>query len=442
MRMGKQKWIAVMLVMAVACTSLLALPQPAQAQTAPAAAPAAASSTDTPGQCTSFQERQKIFTSTATSDKPGLLSEIYLFIKDVVGTATKKLFSAFTSNANYQKAVYAAITLMVVIFGVGFTIGVIQASFAQVLMRLIKIGIIATVISPGGWTFFSDYAVKFFMDGTDELVKGVIQIGSGCATGSACAPPAGATPFYQLDKIAEFLIQPDTISAITGSVFSGPYGMAMGGLMGIAIWGFISLIIQALRLYATTFVARSLLLGIAPIFIVFLLFDRTKNMFSSWLNALVSLSLQPVLMFTFLSFFVILIETASKDMFNTEFCWTEYDVLQGSTVKKAGFRPVIDGETVTSQMSWDGSIQCMMEGKTKSGKPCPEFPINIIDVLSFLMLVYIAQRFSDVILRIANELSNAFISLDTGGKIDQFLSQQGKALGSIASGRGGAKKQG
>lgn len=397
----------------------------AAAQTVPPTgtpAPAAANADD---YCT---DMQKLHNEAFNSGKSGILSEIYWFLKDVVGTATYKLFSAFTDNDAYQNAVFAAMVLMVVFFGIGFTIGVVQASFQQVLVRMIKLGLIAAVISPTGWIFFSQYVVSFFQDGTDDLIKGVVYIGTGVNT----PLPPNASPFYQFDQLANFVIQPETLITIMGATFAGgPYGMAMGGLMGIAIWGFFDLIIKALKLYASTFVARALLLGVAPIFIVFLLFDRTKQMFTSWLNALLSMSLQPILMFTFLSFFMVMIESAGKDMLSADLCWTEFSNMQGTTAKASfwRFRDKRTGELMTSQMTWEGSIQCLISGKGVNGEGCPEFPINIIDILSFLVLVYIAQRFSEVIDRIANDLSNTYISLDAGGKIEQFMSQAGRSLG-------------
>lgn len=421
MKTHLSRWLH-MLMLATFLATAFAAPVHVHAQTPPP-------TTDDAGEgeqvCTENVKRGE--EALSGDGKPGLLSEIYNFIKEVVGEATEKLFSAFTDSAAYQNAVYAAMVLMLVFFGIAFTIGIVQVSFQQVLVRLLKLGIISAVISPGGWTFFSDYAVKFFMDGTDDLVKGVIKIGSGITT----PLPADATPFFQLDKLAEFLIQPDMIITIMGTTFaSGPYGLMMGGLLVIASWGFLSLLIKALRTYAVTFVARSLLLGVAPIFIVFLLFDRTKQMFNSWLNALLSMSLQPILLFTFLSFFMVLIESSAKDMLSAELCWTEFSGQQGTANKPAfwRFKDPETGEVNTSQNTWEGSLQCLVEGKTKSGGECPVFPINIIDILSFLILVYIAQRFSDVIERIANELSNTFISLDAGGKIDQFMNQASKAI--------------
>lgn len=390
---------------------------------------------DTPV-CTKFADRKEEVFGGTGDPAGGLLSEIYRYITEIVDDATEVLFNTFTDSTAYQNAVGAAFTLAVLVFGVGFTIGVVQASFGQVLVRLFKFGIIMTLISPVGWKFFSYYMVGFFNNGTDEMIMGVLEIGTGVT------PPAGATPFYQFDRLAEFIIQPDTIVAIMGATLGGgPYGIIMGSLMAFAFWGFIKLLVAALRMYAVAYIGRALLLGIAPIFFVFLLFDRTKNLFVSWVNSLLNMSLQPILLFTFLSFFMVLLETASKDMLSTEFCWTDVQGGEGSVNSGMWYAPV-DPDTnapVRSESTWAGALECLLGSDPGS---CKEFPINVIDILTFLILVFLATRFAEIIDRIASELSNAFITLDSGGKMDEFLKQGGGkgggggAIGGIGRGIG------
>lgn len=425
----KQRFLMILAALMLMQGMVLAMPATAHAQ---AATPPAASQPTATGdqQCTQFAERKQWAFSPETVTNPdgstsakddGLLSSIYLYIKEIVGQSTQKLYESFINNPAYKSAVYGAITLMIIIFGVGFVIGVIQPSFGQVLIRLIKLGIIMSLISATGWQFFSGYMVAFFNDGTDDLVKTVTAIGTGIAA------PEGATPFYQFDRLAAFLIHPETITAIMGSVFAGgPYGLMMGGLMIFAFAGFVGLLIKALKIYAVSYVARSLLLGLAPIFFVFLLFEKTKQLFSTWLNALLSLALQPILLFTFLSFFMVLIESASKDMLNTEFCWSEYKTGDGTTNKFSFWRmkDPVTGAVNKDEMGWQGTFSCIARGD----KDCAEFPMNIIDVLSFMILVYLAQRFAGIIERIANELANTYIALDTGGRFEQFMSNNRSAI--------------
>ncbi len=136
--------------------------------------------------CTSFTERMSAMDSDTSTT--GLLSDIYGYISEVVSGATEKLFSAFTDSSIYQGAVFASMALMI-LYGIGFTVGLVQASFAEVLKRLLKIGIIGTLVSSAGWGFFSAYVVNFFNNGTDDIIKGVMTIGTGTPV------PDGATPF-------------------------------------------------------------------------------------------------------------------------------------------------------------------------------------------------------------------------------------------------------
>lgn len=415
--------------------------------------------TVTPGgagdNCTNFRERMdEIFGKGPTvtpapapgggpaTPQKGILTQIYDFIKEIVDDATKTIFKSFVQNSNYQMAVYAATVLSVALFGVFFTIGLVQLTAGQVLMRLIKIGVIFSVVSPGGWGFFNDIVVNFFNNGTDEIVTGVIRI----AAGGGSIPP-DASPFYQLDKLGEFLINPQTLTMILGSLTSGPFGMGMGALSMMAFGAFLKMLIDALRSYAICFVVRSLLLGLAPIFIVFLLFERTKQLFNTWLNSLISCSLQPILLFTFLAFFTVMLESATKNMFSAELCFAEFEQAVGSTNRISGWRfKSADGsEILIDENTWRGNLSCLLRGSAPAGgatptggaaatPDCPEFPIKILDVLTFLMLVFLASRFAEVIDRVANELSSTFIALDPAGKMDQFMNEAMSGGGARGSG--------
>lgn len=405
------------------------------------AAPAHAIAPEIEDTCTSFSENaQKMAQQMAVPDGSGMLSEIYRYIKRTVNDSTQRLYESFTDNDGYQSAVFWAMVLMVIFYGVAFVIGVVQPSFQQVLIRLIKMAIIWALIAPSyffdpGYDVFDRYVVRFFQDGTDQIVETVQAIGFGIEFPEDPTDPDRITPFFALDTIANFLIQPDTLIMIMGSLAAGgPYGLFMGSLSAIALGGFFTLMLKALQTYAVSFVARAMVLGVAPIFIVFLLFDRTKNLFVSWLNALVNLSLQPILMFTFLSFFLVLMQSSVTTMLGTELCWSEYTNVEGSTNKMSfwKFKDESMNATIKSDMTYAGALECILNPDPL--KNCKEFPVNIVDLLSFLILVFLAQRFSEVVLRISGELSNAMVALDMQGKLDQFAHNMDKKAGAGLSG--------
>lgn len=404
-----------------------------------ASAPALAADPIDPSVCTTMSQRADDLLNAAPpgpDEPPGVLTEIFGFIKDVTVDATENIFSTFVDNSSYRTAVGAILTLYIAIFGAMFMMGIVQATFGQVLMRLIKFGIIATLLT-SGWVFFNGYVVNFFNNGTDQLIRAVMDIAAGMPPGST---PANVSPFYRIDRIASFLIHPDTIVAIMGSATSGVYSFGMTGLMLLAFFGFVKLLVTALQTYAVSFVVRSLLLGLAPIFFVFLLFERTKGLFTGWINLLVSFSLNPILLFTFLSFMVVMIQTATVNMMNVELCWatvTQEQSGQGMNKQKQFWR-FLDKtknppEPVLLDWDFDGSQQCRIASGAAVGQDCPQFPIKIIDVLTFFLLVWLAMRFSEVIERISNELSSAVASLSADTKLMHYLSKDDNAASSAPS---------
>ncbi len=412
-------FMAVMLLQAAA---------PAMAQPAGASNPGV-----DPSVCTSMSDRIDELQNAnppGPGEPKGILTEISGFIKDVTESAAQSIFSAFINNPDYKFAVGAVLTLYVAIFGAMFTMGIVQATFGQVLMRLLKFALI-TALLVEGWAFFSDIVVRFFNDGTDELICAVMSIAAGePANSTNCMLPSGEiAPFYRLDRVASFLIHPDTIVAIMGSATSGVYSFGMTGLMLLSFLGFVKLLVDALQTYAVAFVVRTMLLGLAPLFFIFLLFERTKNLFTGWINLLVSFSLNPILLFTFLSFMVVMIQSATYNMMNVELCWSSVQVdgaPEGTTKQKQFWRFMDTSksppEPYLLDWTFEGNEDCRA-ANGGSNAQCPQFPIKIIDVLTFFLLVWLAMRFAEVIDRISNELSSAVASLSADTKLMHYLSK-------------------
>lgn len=365
--------------------------------------------------------------SQSNASNKGILTEIEQYLKQIVDEAMVKLFNAITADGRFQQAVSAILTLYVIIFGISFMLGMIQLTYGQSLIRLFKIGIIVGVVSPGGWAFFQEYVVTFFRDGGDDIIKFAISQTAGASGG-------GGGVFSGLDKIADQVLRPETIAKVLAAFTTGPFGPGMGGLMIISTVAFISLLINALRTYAVSYVVRALLFGLAPFFIIFMLFERTKQTFTVWLNFVLNFTLQPVLLFIMLAFMVDLIDQSAKDMLSTEVCWSEFSSTEGSANKLQFWRfAKKNGQVDPSEYDWKGQISCRLQG----GSDCKPFPIDIVDILSFVFLIFLTTRFATVIPNISNNLTNVFISLDQGQKLEEFFKKQNQnALQSATGARG------
>jgi type IV secretory pathway VirB6-like protein len=375
--------------------------------------------------------------TTSGSSKNGTLSEIEMYLKQLVDEAMVKLYNSITGDGRFIQIVSGALTLFIIIFGIAFLIGMLQLSYGQVLVRIFKIAIIVAVTSPMGWSFFNDTAVKFFRGGSDDIIRYVISQTNGTGGGgSAGSGGAGSPVFTELDKIASGVLNPNTVAKLLAAVTTGPYGAAMGGLMMIATVGFISLLVHALKTYAISYVARALLFGLAPIFIIFLLFERTKGYFTTWLNAVLNYSLQPVLLFIMLAFMMSLIDQAAKDMLSTEVCWAEFQGIEGSSNKTPLWRFAKNGQVDPSEYTWQGPVSCQLGGGGggTGGGDCKPYPIDIVDILSFVFLVFLATRFAKAIEPITAQLTNIYLGIDPGNRASQIFDKMNKAGSKVFDG--------
>lgn len=373
---------------------------------------------------------------TQNQSQQGLLTEIEMYLKQEVNKAMVTLYNAITMDGRFQQAVTGALTLFIIIFGIAFMIGMVQLTYGQALVRLMKLAIVVAVTSYSGWMFFNDTAVKFFRDGSDDIIRFVISqtsgVGGGASIGGGGAGGSGSPVFTELDKIAQNVIKPETMAKVLAAITTSPYGLAMGGLMMIATVAFVKLLVDCLKTYAVCYVARALLFGLAPFFIVFLLFERTKNYFMSWLNAVLNFSLQPVFLFIMLAFMMDLIDQSAKDMLGTEVCWAEFQSTEGSPNKMQFWRFANNGQVDPSEYDWQGQVSCQTGGGG-GGANCKPFPIDIIDILSFVFLIFLASRFAQNIDQITSQLTNAFINLDHGSRMEQLFQQANKGAGRAVS---------
>lgn len=340
----------------------------------------------------------------------GVLQTVVERINTAVETAARSIFEAITGNASFSVIAGASMTLMVAFFAVAFLFGMVQFTPIQGVMRLIKIGFVVWIISPGiGWNFIEDYFIRFFNDGTNYLINAMISIAQ---TGSASGASSTASqPFQILEGTINLVFSPRMFVTAVASFTTPPYGVAVGLALLWSIFEFVKAIMNALLIYALSLIVKALLFGLAPIFFIFLLFDKTKQLFVGWVNQLVNFSLQPILMFAFLSFFSVLIQSSAEAILarpDTHVCYV-HSRQQGSTPFSTEAWEFVcpDGS---------GNPQPYAGQRTARGPlECPNgrvFPVSVVDILVFLLIVHIASSVMRVIPQLAMEMSQSVVSLD------------------------------
>jgi type IV secretory pathway VirB6-like protein len=216
---------------------------------------------------------------------------------------------------------------------------------------------------------------------------------------------------------------------------TGPYGLIVGIILLMSLGSFMKSIFNALWVYVMALVIRSLLIGLAPIFIVSILFSRTRHLFEGWLNNVVNTCLQPIFLFTFFAFFVTLIRSCLEILLERPVCWMPSQVQSGTPTMAHFWRFAIkkgNGSYAPFDGIWGFAGP---EGNTATtGGDGSVHPIGIMLPLMIWILADLTGRFNSIVIGIAKQLADA--STDFQGGMDNIKQWFGRMseLGNKPSG--------
>ncbi len=256
-------------------------------------------------------DSQKIFSSIGC--------RFILILNDVFG----KFYCSLQFMMKYVLGAVA--TLYIVTFGAKTMMGLERIGRGAVVMALVKMGVVYMFATRGFEG--AGYLYKFFIGLIIETVDWVISA-INCTT-VFCLPNMNANNiasiFSTVDTKVYTLLMGETDTSVTPNVvvsrglFSENGEILLFLLMlfyfSIPLFGFaMSLIKSTVTIFASavvsfvmSIVAVAFLISLSPIFLSFMLFNSTYSLFDGWMRFLVSYSLQPFIVFSMFSFFVLIV---------------------------------------------------------------------------------------------------------------------------------------
>lgn len=347
----------------------------------------------------------------------GLLSIIVTQVKAILNNIAMKMYNGIITDPTFIKAVKALATLYIAIYGVMFTVGMMQTNITDFTIRGMKLVVVFMLIQPGSWVFFNDHVVKFFNEGTDDL----INIFTSIAVGGVSV--AGDPPFKALDDVLTKALSTKMVVTVMAVFTTGIYGLLLGFLLVACLGSFIKSIFQAMLIYLMGLVLKTVLFGIAPIFISFVLFARTKPLFDGWLNQILSASLQPVLLFAFFGFFAKLVEGLINKTLAAPVCWTELaEGIRGSPFAQRFW--TFMSPDASGTLKPFGGLNDLFGAASGAPGGTPPFPIENVAVLliTFIFIAELSSRFNQIVLQVAQDLANAATNLSAmAGSMNQWF---------------------
>jgi type IV secretion system protein VirB6 len=268
---------------------------------------------------------------------PPPIARIISLVTYKLKSAANDLFVRITNNKDYHKALKAMLSLYMIIGGIMYIGGMSQMSHKELINLTIRLVIVIQLLTTStSWEVFNGYFFNFFTLGLNEIL-GIIT--SNAATGSQ--------GIFFFDNLLDLLFSAETNYKIMALIFSLPCGVVAVVIIYVAFIIFAVALAQAVMLYLLSYMAISLLIVLAPIFITFMLFKTTKPFFENWLNQFAVYFFQPVIVFAGLSLLTQLILSQMYLILGFRACYEDLVIVKNTVIMK--FWKICSFDSVTSQ---------------------------------------------------------------------------------------------
>ena len=241
------------------------------------------------------------------SEERGVIAQVINMIRgyffgngDQGGGVIQDIFNSFVRNSDFVLAIRALLVLYIAYTGLSYMIGLAPITQQDGLVRLFKIAIIITLTSDNSWEFFNKYLFTIFTDGSLELIA---KLTASAELDNSAISRDPSIMFDNFGDPLKIIFSSAVWKKLIGVGASSAVGLIIGVVVLYGMFKYFMNIARALIMYLISVMGMAVLLMIAPIFISFILFKYTKEMFDSWLKMLMSFLFQPLFLFLCLSMF-------------------------------------------------------------------------------------------------------------------------------------------
>ena len=317
------------------------------------------------------------------------------------------------SNCDSQYVGYIRSLLILYIagYGLAFLIGAVQISQMDLLVRVMKIGMVLTLISPTSFDFFYNNFFDLFLNGMDDLIKK-------SQTGFSMTSDSGNVFSFVDNMISVTFLSQTTWLKLLALIFTSPMGMILAILLIIGVVLFLIGIFKAVIVYLMSTLVIGILILLAPIFIPFALFQTTNHLFENWVKMFVQYALEPVILLIGLGVLTQLAYILFIEIINFHVCWKCMWPINFA------FLP-----SVTKALSLTDTIFCIQFfgpfGVMPTGGSAllGALGIQIVDILLFVIIGHLMLGFDTLVQQMVLRITGGEAAqFKYGGKMENFSS--------------------
>lgn len=362
-----------------------------------------------------------------------------------------KVFNRLLSSG-FATLVRIILGLYVVLFGYRILFGFKKnrndrevVKMSDMMLDLFKLCLIIGIISPSGFQLFSRIVLNFTINGVVgfvDLIAGIFpnnfsSDGAIALTGglkSANEVVSLSRHFGVIDEVLALVFGSNVVNLKILSLFFNTGGNFFLGIpVGMGVFVIVLLYAYKLTIVALPFIFTllqlTLVLPLAPLFLLFNFFEQTKYIFKNWLNFILGKCLETIAFFTGFYFSTFIITNLVKKLLHFKVCFHRlgdyyYGIIKGMNLDELNW----------IQSVIRSALNCALYMQ-KSGLPNNFFIYYLINIsLSFIML----SMFEGLTQTIMNIIGRMFVigeastgSIGEGGTLSQF--NNSKVFGAIGN---------
>ncbi len=244
-----------------------------------------------------------------TSQKVGsfalnILDPLMKTLKEKVASAGKMVFknmtcyggdpnreAGATSCTNFFTYIQGMITIYIMLYGFTFMLGITKITHKDLVTRIIKVAIISGLMNGKTFDLFNNLIFDFIMNFSDEVIANMSGYSLFSSQGSI------SNPFMFLDAVlSKVFFSKAFIAQIMALLSLGIGGIVYFIIVFVALMVLIVTLMRAMAVYIMAFMAVAILIGIAPLFLTFMLFDTTRYLFDNWVKFTIKYMLEPLIL--------------------------------------------------------------------------------------------------------------------------------------------------
>jgi type IV secretion system protein VirB6 len=193
---------------------------------------------------------------------------------------------------NFFNYVRAMLSLYIAFQGAMFLLGMVRMNQQELVIKIIKTIIVAGLLNEKAFIFFNSNVFPFVTEFCDAMIANIAGYSMYTNTGTI------TNPLMFTDTLMSRLLFSQTfLGQVMALLSMGISGVLYFVLIFIAIIITVITLLRAISVYIMAFCAIAVLLGIAPLFLTFMLFDSTRYLFDNWVRFTVRYMVEPVVLF-------------------------------------------------------------------------------------------------------------------------------------------------